>query len=189
MRRSHGFTFLEIMVVVVLLGILMAVVLPAMGGTADGARLRGSARGLANILKVARTEAVLGNRMTEVLLDLAHHTYQLDLHEPSAESRGERLTSSITRNRRRNLELERQLETRVRFDEVTATSPQILADSKIVVRFFPDGSATPTMITLVNNRDKAMTLEVLRVTGLVETRTGRSADQERSPERRGNRER
>jgi type II secretion system protein H len=180
--RRGGFTFIEVMVVAVVLAILVAMVLPSMSGVADGARLRGSSRSVANLLKVARTEAILGNRVTEVWFDLANHTYRLNLNEPTGETRSERLTSSRTRNKRRNIEQDRALETRVRFDEVQATSPQILEESKVVVRFFPDGSATPTVLTLRNNRGQAMTLEVLRLTGLVETSKGQPKSGEEGEE-------
>jgi type II secretion system protein H len=182
--RRRGFTFLEILVVVVLLGTLMAMVMPTLGGVAEGARLRSSTRSVANIMKVARTEAILGNRIVEVRMNVEKHTYRLDLREPPSESRAERLTSSRTRNKRRNIEQERALETRVRFDEITATTPQVVGDGEVVVRFFPDGSATPTIIHLINNKKQRSTLEVLRVTGLVETKSGGSSpDTERSDER------
>lgn len=166
--HSRGFTFLEVMVVVLVIGVMAALVLPNLGGVTDGARLRSSARNLANLMKVARTEAILGNRTTEVWLDLSKHTYRLDLLEPEGEGRAERLTSSITRNKRRNIEQLRNLETRIRFDAVSATSQQIIRDTEVVIRFFRDGSATPTKITLISHRGKKSTMEVLRLTGLVD---------------------
>lgn len=167
-----GFTFLEILVVVTVMAAMMALVLPQMGGLTDGARLRSSTRSLSNMFKVARTEAILGSRAVEVFLDLKQHSYRLDLRVPDGRESAERLTGGRSRRRARNIEQPRSLETRVRFDEVSASSGQIVGESEVVVRFHADGSATPTVITLVNHRGQRSTLEVLRLTGLTETRAG-----------------
>jgi len=65
----RGFTLIEVVVVLFVLGVAMAVGVPAIGRGADGLRIRAEAAGVANFLRAAREQAVTRNRAYEVRVD------------------------------------------------------------------------------------------------------------------------
>lgn len=76
-RRVRGFTVIEMMFVVTVIGILMAAVLPSMQGWIRGARVRAVADALQNGLRLAQTEAVRQNR--QVVFTLTNAEPALDV--------------------------------------------------------------------------------------------------------------
>jgi len=74
-RAEAGFTLLEIMVVMLIAGMLMA--LFAMHGTpvSPATEARGAARAISGALRSARSEAIMSNRSVSFTLDTANHRY------------------------------------------------------------------------------------------------------------------
>jgi len=64
-----GFTLIEMMVVLVLIGILSAMILPEMKGTYGDALLRSSARDLVNVFSIASSRAVSLNQLHVVRIN------------------------------------------------------------------------------------------------------------------------
>ena len=61
-RRSSflaGFTFIEIMIVIVIVGLVLALTVPKMKGTLQLAQIKAAAREVAGVLRIARDLAVL----------------------------------------------------------------------------------------------------------------------------------
>ena len=56
-RRKEGFTFLELVVVITIMGIIMAITLPRFSSTFSKATLGGTARGLAGTMAYLRNAA------------------------------------------------------------------------------------------------------------------------------------
>ena len=56
--RRSGFTLMELMVVLVLIGVMTAMILPEMRGTYEAALLHSTGRELANVLGIAYSRAV-----------------------------------------------------------------------------------------------------------------------------------
>ncbi|MCB1875236.1 MAG: GspH/FimT family protein [Chromatiales bacterium] len=72
---SRGFSLLEMMLVLVLLGLIAALTPPLIGKVMQGMELQGAARELAAGLKLARSKAIAANQPTDVRFDLGKRAY------------------------------------------------------------------------------------------------------------------
>jgi len=75
--RRHGFTLIEVMAVIVVIGLTLGFVLPNMSATRS-ARLRDHARLVAGHLELARERAVVTGAPHRLMIDLEEGTYALD---------------------------------------------------------------------------------------------------------------
>jgi general secretion pathway protein H len=74
---SGGFTLIEFMVVLVLLGVLLAVAYPSIGGGMATIKLKTSSREIAATLRLARSKAIRDQQVYLVGFDLAKNQLEL----------------------------------------------------------------------------------------------------------------
>ncbi len=77
-RRQGGFTLVEIMVALAILGLFVVLVLPNFPAATEGARLGASARELAAALREARSLAIRENREIRVAVGADGTSYDFD---------------------------------------------------------------------------------------------------------------
>jgi general secretion pathway protein H len=74
---SRGFTLIELMVVLVLLGVLLAVAFPSIGGGMATVKLKTSSREIAATLRLARSKAIREQQVYLVGFDLTKNQMEL----------------------------------------------------------------------------------------------------------------
>lgn len=135
--KRGGFTLLELMVVLVIVGIIMATTLPMLLGSGpSNSEMRGAARQLAAAARQVRAEAVTQRREALLLIDLEKKRFKLD-DDPH----------------------EVKLPDAIVLKLFTAQSDQI-SDTVGGIRFFPDGGSNGGRITLSAGDDSDRKYEV-----------------------------
>ena len=140
--RAQGFSLLELLIVVVIMGMVYVLVPGMIFGGVSGADLRASSRDIASGLRQARSLAVNARRETFVTLDLEKRAFSLS-------------------GNARIFQLPEKLELKL----YTAQS-EIVNERQGSIRFFPDGSSTGGRVTVASGERKYL-VDVDWLTGKV----------------------
>jgi prepilin-type N-terminal cleavage/methylation domain-containing protein len=170
--RRRAMTLLEMTVAILILGIMLAIVLPNFGPLRVRGQLRTASRNLAALLRYARSEAIYGHKTVYVRLNVESAQYRLDLmidSKPAEKREGKEIYL---------VEALRDLPDSVYIERVVLYGPAEDRHDKIVeLEFTPRGQATPATIVLANTKDKAMTIDLFGTTGAVEAYAGFPAEE------------
>jgi general secretion pathway protein H len=74
-RKAGGFTLVELLVVLAIIGMLITAMPAVVASVQSGVRLKAAARSLADELRASRATAILNHRETRLTLDLATGQY------------------------------------------------------------------------------------------------------------------
>lgn len=145
-RQARGFTLVEIVVVIALIGLIFAVISVSIGSGLDGAKVRAASRDLAAALRYTRTQAIVKRESQALILDVDARSY--------------------TAPGKSAVQLPKQMTMKM----LTAASEQV--DEGVGrIRFFADGSSTGGHIDLL--REKAVWgIDIAWLTGEVTLRQG-----------------
>lgn len=121
---AHGFTLVELLVVLAVAGLLLAVVPPLISASMPGIELKAAARRTAGALRLAREVAIAHGRDAAWVVDVESNAYRID-----GDHRRGRLPGG--------LEI-----------ELVAAEEEMRSDSVGAIRFFPDGSSTGGRVIL-----------------------------------------
>lgn len=98
-NSKAGFTLVELMVVIVLIGIMTAVILPGMKGTLEAELLNSTSRQLVSALRNASNQSITLNVPHRVRFDSSHTKFMIERRAPITESETGYLPAKISGNR------------------------------------------------------------------------------------------
>lgn len=122
--RSGGFTLIEMIVVIVLIGIVASVVTFSFTRTLAGARIQAAGNDLVAGLRYTRGQAIVKGEQKVLMLDLEKNTWQAPGREAKDLPKGMAL-------------------------RLTTAQQELTSDNAGGIRFFPDGSSTGGNIAIV----------------------------------------
>jgi general secretion pathway protein H len=140
--RARGFTLLELLLVLLLLGLVYGLAGPMIGSGSVGLEMKGAARQLAAGLRKARSLAVTERREAVLTVDVEARSFTVS-GDPKTYALPSRLDLSL----------------------FTAQS-ELVRDQTGSIRFFPDGSSTGGRVTVAAG-DSKLAVDVDWVTGRV----------------------
>lgn len=139
---SRGFTLLETLIVLGIMGLLMAIIVPKALSGRDYYTLGKNTRAVSSVMRLARGLAVAEQQETVVIFDLKEKTYQLP------PQKAKKLDEAIHL-------------------EVFASTAEISDDEKKAgIRFYPDGGSSGGRVTLTLDGDDRA-IDVVWMTGKI----------------------
>ena len=172
-----GFTLVELMVVMVLIGILSAMILPEMKGTFADALLRASGRDMVNVFKLAYSRSVSLNQIHIVRIEEKNGRYVVERRMAGRGNPARWEPLKGVSGSSGNIDTRITLEVRKTNDSVASDSesqpdPGAKPDQEVapgnVVTFYPDGTADGAEILLRDRAGFGLRLRIDPITSRVE---------------------
>ena len=82
-KGKAGFTFIEMITVLVIAGIMTAIALPLLKGVFSGNKLKITAQHIQNTLALARTEAISRRKIVRTMFDTTYNYYWIETDDGS----------------------------------------------------------------------------------------------------------
>ena len=156
-----GFTLLELLVVMALIGIMAGFVLPRIGGNSDRLRFKTAVKDVASLMRYARSQAVTRGQIFTVAFESMENQI---IVSPAMGSSGQSgYARRIPGIEGRHLF---QLPDSVTLDS-EAFGGQGESEYFELVKFFPIGNSTGALVVLTDTAGRKKTIHVDLVTGLV----------------------
>jgi len=176
-RGQRAFTFIELMVVCVLLVILAAVMIPEMRGSYQDALLRATGRKLMDAFDLAYSRAVSLDQEDRVRIDTEGGRYVI---ERRAQDRGQDDFEALKDVAGGEGELDRRISIEVRNSSEdstnetaeavpaeTATTDQSSPETENAISFYPDGTADDREVILRDQEGFRLALRINPITARI----------------------
>ncbi len=163
----RGLTFVEVLLVLVIMLVLLGVALPNMSGPRDRMALRSAVRDLATGGMLARQMAVSYGEKTYLVIEPENNQWYLELSPDAAEVREQRARTHRRARRASDAqghqtmaeERTRDLPTRVEFVTLMRDGEELPLRDKIRVVFHPNGMTSGIAIEVRNGRGDTSTVD------------------------------
>jgi type II secretion system protein H len=176
--RRSGFTLIELMVVIAIIGIMTAMILPEMRGSYEDALLRSTSRKLVNVLSVAYSRAVTAHQAHRVRLDRITHRYSIERGVPQPRGQSSFAPVRDLPGGEGDMDARISIELRQAGNEVadapnqnsllTARDEMSRQDRDETITFYPDGTADACEIRLEDRQGFRLALRINPTTARVQ---------------------
>lgn len=163
-KNLQGFTLIELMVVLAIIGLILGVVTTRIDFLIPGSRLNAAAREIASSLALANSHAAVSGRSVIIRYDMGNRFHCLILPATSPNKKREALAPN-------------RLPDGVHFQDINVAGKEYLSKrgAWVEISITPLGTVQPHVIHLVNDNKNKVTIEVNPVTGLVQIKEGEHA--------------
>lgn len=174
-QRRHGFTLVELMIVIVMMAILSALIVPEMKGTLEGELLHSTSRKLMQATGIAYRQSVTSNQPHRLRVDTSRGRFQIERRATSDESPTgfvplEGVTGAKGKLDRR-IQIEIAEVTEESDEEVvemeSADAPEERGKVSDAILFKPDGTAEKREIRLRDRQGFGVALRLNPITSRV----------------------
>ena len=173
-RRRAGFTLVELMVVIVIIGIMTAMMIPEMKGTFQDALLRSTSRELVNVCDLAYSRAVSLNQVRRIRLDEKTGRYRVE-KRVIENGQEDYITTDDAPGDQGELDTRIAIEFRQPGGNTSepATPPDVAGAGGgspvdgVAIAFYPDGTADAGEITLRDQEGFRLALRINPITARV----------------------
>lgn len=176
--KQGGFTLLELMVVVVLIGIMTAMIIPEMKGSLQDALLRSTARKLVAVFNIASSQAATTSQLHRVQIDRKKSRCFVERTAREGEEKNGFVPLKDIPGGEGNLDARVTIEVRKLGEEPTAgpneqqERPTAKEDESNIpnteaIAFYPDGTADAREIILKDREGFRLALRINPTTGRV----------------------
>jgi type II secretion system protein H len=176
--RKSGFTLIELMVVLVLIGIMTAMIIPEMKGSYEDALLRSNSRELVNVLNLAYSRAVTINQPHRVRLDRSAGRYLIERRVGQANRENSFTPVKDIPGGEGRIDPRISIEFRIQgedFSNASDQNPPLVSrddlppqDRVETIAFYPDGTADAREILLEDRAGFRLALRINPTTARVE---------------------
>jgi type II secretion system protein H len=164
-HNRSGFTLLELMIVVVLIGVMTGVILAEMRGTFEDALLRTTARKLIAAANYANARAIARGEPHLLTIDLRAHRFSVH-HNTRGDSGSRQVVEEEgTLDERIKIELREAARPRTSDEEIEPLASPENESEPHVIRFLPDGTAEAREILLRDRTGAELLLRVSQAIG------------------------
>ncbi|MDP6957598.1 MAG: prepilin-type N-terminal cleavage/methylation domain-containing protein [Planctomycetota bacterium] len=165
--RSSGFTLIELIAVIVLIGVMMAIAVTRMDFMVPKYELRGTARAVAYHLKRARFRAASTGKDVYIKYNLAQGKYWMLVAFPKLEEGEELEPGELPDEYEYQEVMKKELPKGIRFVNVILGANQVYSNGTATIRVSPFGSSNHVIVNLQNKGEKKISLKVNGFTGAV----------------------
>lgn len=156
-RYKSGFTLIELMVVIILIGVVTAVILPEMRGTYEDALLRSTSRKIISVSNLAASRAVATSREQHLKFDLQNGRYEL---ESASKGRGKPEGDNLIEKG----DLDKRIAIQIRDPNEPGPETEQMEESRRAtqdsVTFYADGTAESKEILLRDRQGFMLALKM-----------------------------
>jgi len=149
--RSKGFTLVEMLVVLAIIGMLLGISIPFVSGFGKGLRIKTASRAIVGVLHVARSNAITLRRNYTVIFDVKNSQYWIEDSDGRIYEKKYYLPSSV----------------KFKVKDAEETDPITFENDRVV--FSPSGTieGSAGSITFTDKQGSSKTISIIGTTGKI----------------------
>lgn len=154
---SPGFTLLELIIVMIIIGLMSVLVVPVIGGSLSNMKLKTAAKKTASALRYCRNKAATQKTTYIAGIDFAVNIISVENKKKASEKPEETDEPDLKTYK---------LPEGVHMEKIVSGDQEI-DSGRFKITFFPNGSCSGGLITLAGTREKQYNINLDPITGIV----------------------